>query len=237
MLKTTPVGIALLLVLSTAAISSDASLAKDRAPKPIAVLHGANSKIVKERMLRVLAEKEWKDLWSEHKLGVTDKKAMPRGFEYLDFDFDKVMIIAIFAGKGCCCDGFTCHSINERRDRIVVQVHSLTYQVGIASFPSRKVGEIPETQAWGILVLPRSNKEVVLERDVRDLIEDPPKWDKWVTFPSVKEEVTQLPSEKLWESIATIPFPKVAPHHLPRSGSTKWCVGKLEAENDLSRIR
>jgi hypothetical protein len=188
MLKCTTASLAPLLVLLTATPPSAAPLAKEQAAKPIAVLHGANSKIVKERMLRVLSEKDWKELWIEHKLGSVDKKEMPRDFEYLDFDFDKVMIIAIFQGKGCCCDGFTCHSISEDLDRIVVQVNSLSYQAGIASFPSGIVGEIPETQAWGILVLPRSNKEIVLKRVVRDRLTDPLVWEEWITFPSVKED-------------------------------------------------
>jgi len=34
-------------------------------------------------------------------------------------------------------------------------------------------------------------------------------------------------------SIATIPSPKDAPHPLPQSGSTKWCVGKLQRNRNF----
>src|SRR5262245_54062455 len=44
-----------------------------------------------------------------------------------------------------------------------------------------------------------------------------------------------LPSEKDWASIATILFLRDARHPLPRSGSTKWCVGIRRRNSDLWR--
>jgi hypothetical protein len=36
------------------------------------------------------------------------------------------------------------------------------------------------------VILPRSNKEVVLEHDVRNLIAEPPKWKEWARFPALE---------------------------------------------------
>jgi len=157
--------------------------AKPPAGKPLLTMYGANSKITKKKLLRVTSAKQWEALWAEHKLGSPIPKKLPDGFEYVELDFDKVMVIAVFGGG--CCTGYTVDSIMNTKTRITVRVKAHTYQTGFIR-PERCDSQVSETQAWGIFVLPRSDKEVLLEQDVRTLLADPPRWKPWKTLPAIK---------------------------------------------------
>jgi hypothetical protein len=147
--------------------------------KPLLTLHGRNSKIVKAKLLRITTAEGWRALWMEHKTGSAKPTDVPKDLEYAELDFDRVMVIAVFEGEGINCRGYSSHSITEVDGRIRVRVTAHTYQSGI---------DTPDTQAWGILVLPRSNKEVVLEHDVRSLIDEPAKWQEWTRFAELAEK-------------------------------------------------
>jgi hypothetical protein len=88
------------------------------------------------------------------------------------------MVLAVFAGNTSNCRGYTAESIREEGGRIIVRVFAHTYQSD---------EDTPSTQPWGVLVLPRSDKEVVLERDVRSLLSEPPRWKEWIAFPKISE--------------------------------------------------
>ena len=146
--------------------------------KPLIALHGRNSKIKKPKVVRITTAEDWQALWMEHKTGSAKPTDIPGDLEYADLDFKKVMAIGMFQGEGSHFAGFSSHSISEVEGRILVRVTAHTYQSG---------PETPATQAWGILILPRSDKEVVLEHDVQHLLGEPPKWKEWTRFPSFAE--------------------------------------------------
>jgi hypothetical protein len=161
-------------------LSAATCLAAGQDNKPLLTLYGRNSKITAMKVLRVTSEKEWKALWMEHKTGSPDPKILPGDLEYAELDFGKGMAIAVFEGEASNCAGYSAHSISEDRERITVRLRA--HQYG-------SVGATPATQAWGILVLPRSGKEIVLERDVRSHKIGPPVWKEWKKFaplPSAK---------------------------------------------------
>jgi hypothetical protein len=149
---------------------------KSASIKPLMTMYGRNSKITKEKVLRVLSAKEWKDLWIEHKLGFANPKDVPRDFEFVEFDFDKIMVIAVFGGQGSNQAGYTAYSISDDGRRITIRIDANPYSTG---FPG------DETQAWGILVLPQSDKEIVLQRNAQIYKHAPPSWEKWTTFPAM----------------------------------------------------
>jgi hypothetical protein len=157
-------------------------LAAGQDNKPLLTLYGRNSKITEMKVLRVTSEKEWKALWLEHKTGSPDPTVAPGDLEYAELDFGKVMAIAVFEGEASNCAGYTAHSISEDRERITVRLRAHSYGSAF---------ETPVTQAWGILVLPRSDKEIVLERDIRSEKIDPPVWKEWKKFPPLPS--TEVP--------------------------------------------
>ena len=156
--------------------SATTCLAADNDNKPLLTLYGRNSKITEAKLLRVTSEKEWNALWMEHKTGDRDPKTLSGDLEYVELDFGNVMAIAVFEGEAVNCRGYTAHSISEDAKRITVRVMAHRYG---------SLGETPATQAWGILVLPKSGKEIVLEHDVRRQKSGPPVWKEWKKFPAI----------------------------------------------------
>jgi hypothetical protein len=145
--------------------------------KPLITLYGRNSRIKERKLVRITTAEDWRALWREHKAGSTKPMDVPGDMEYAELDFENIMAIAVFEGSGINCRGYSSHSINEVEGRLLVRVRAHSYQSG---------EDTPATQAWGILILPRSAKEVVLEHDVRYLIDEPPKWKEWARFPALE---------------------------------------------------
>jgi hypothetical protein len=147
--------------------------------KPLATMWGRNSKIKHRKLVRITTAKDWQSLWFEHKTGSAKPKIVPIDLELLEVDFDKAMVIAVFEGEGVNCRGYSSHSISEVEGKFLIRLRAHTYQSG---------GDDSGTQAWGILVLPRSSKEVILQHDVKTLIGDRPKWEEWKRFPSLPKK-------------------------------------------------
>jgi hypothetical protein len=148
--------------------------------RPVVSMHGRTSKITDRRILRITREEEWKALWFEHKYGVTDSKDIPDDFEFVDADFDKHMVIAIFSQRDNS-KGLTAHTILEDDDHLTIRLNEHCYQSLVIAGGAPP----PVYQPWGVFVLPRSAKEIVLETDERDLIADPPSWKKWKTIAAI----------------------------------------------------
>lgn len=151
----------------------------DAKVKPLLTMYGRNSKIVKRKLLRITNAEDWLALWIEHKTGSPKPADVPRDLEYIELDFEKVMVVAVFEGIGAYCAGYTSDSISEVEDQILVRVRAHTYQSEYTT---------SDTQAWGILVIPRSTKEVVLERDLNHLVGAPSKWKEWKRFPAFPDK-------------------------------------------------
>ena len=122
--------------------------------KPLITLHGRKSKIKKPKLVRITTAEDWRALWLEHQTGSAKPADVPEDLESADLDFEKVMVIAVFEGEGINCRGYSSHSVNVIEGRIRVRVSAHDYQSML---------DTPDTHAWGILVFPRSNKEVVLD--------------------------------------------------------------------------
>ncbi len=150
------------------------------AVKPLVTLHGENSKIAEPRFVRITSEKDWQALWYEHKNGSPDCQH----FDYTDMeiDFEKMMVVAVFGGKVGMTSGYPFDSGFEDRKRIILRICTLGYQ--LLNPDAKAVERAFRSQPWGIYVFPRSDKEIVLERDDRRLLTQPPKWVKWKTLPA-----------------------------------------------------
>ncbi len=125
--------------------------------KPLLSMHGRFSKIKSPKVLRITNAEDWRALWLEHKTGSSKLEEMPVDLEYMDLVFEKLMAIVIFKGQGSNCNGYTLDTIGEVDGRILVRMDTLSFQS--AGVPGDKY----RSQAWGIIVLPRSNRGVVLE--------------------------------------------------------------------------
>jgi hypothetical protein len=153
--------------------------------KPLATLYGENSKIAEPKFLRITTEKEWTKVWYEHKYGSPD---IPHSDKtQTEFDFDKVMVVAVFGGKVGFNSGYYLDSAFEDRKRITLRIPGLGYQLG-PNPDGAAVERACRSQPWGVFVLPRSDKEIVLERDDRGRLDMPAKWVKWKTIPALSRQ-------------------------------------------------
>jgi len=145
----------------------------------LVTLNGEHSKIIQEKLVRVTRADDWEALWNEHKYGSENSDKVNGGAEMLEVDFRQLMAITVFEGIGVQCRGYTADSTIESDDRITIRIKKLSYSV---------VGDPIVSEAWGIFVLPKSNKEVIVEVDVRSTNAEPAKWKEWKKFPALSEK-------------------------------------------------
>ncbi len=134
------------------------------ARRPLAIVaswHGDKSGIDAATHLRIGSAEEFAGLWKRH----SEAKAP-------DVDFKDSMVIAIFQGKGWNSGGVSAEA-QEDDAQIVVRYNDLSYQT---------MGGGNEVTAWGIFVLPRSTKAVIVEDNVQGLIGHPPVWKERARF-------------------------------------------------------
>jgi hypothetical protein len=151
------------------------------AVKPLVTLHGENSKIAEPKFVRITSEKDWKALWYEHKYGSPDSQHLD--YTDIEIDFEKMMVVAVFGGKVGMTSGYPFDSGSEDRKRIILRLCTLGYQMA-PNADGEAVARALRSQPWGIYVFPRSDKEIVLERDDRRMLNQPAKWVKWKTLPA-----------------------------------------------------
>ena len=146
--------------------------------KPLQSFHGQYSKINEEKLLRITTEREWRSIWAEHTGGIAEPVSEIKP------DFHDQMVIAIFQGASGLCNGFEIESAIEKKDCIAIRVRALTFQFNLSSDSDANA---INSQAWGIFILPRSDKKVLVERDQQIEFSEPPQWVRWKTFPAISK--------------------------------------------------
>ena len=86
------------------------------------------------------------------------------------------MAIAIFLGKTWNSRGVSA-TVSEDDERVRVRFDSISYQT---------IGGADHVTPYGVLVIPRSAKEVVLEENVQGLIGGEPVWKVRARFPRIR---------------------------------------------------
>jgi len=167
--------LALVAVIAVGITGMDRLFAAEATPpalRPCVVLTGADSLVKSPGYVRVESEKEWASVWHHHK-GVEETKEHDAFFNPLGLpgiDFDRYMVIAVFCGSGWNSAGVTVASLTEERERLLLRFQGKWYQTAGPDGGGRPAC------AYGFLVLPRTEKTVVLEENVQHLIGGPPVW-------------------------------------------------------------
>jgi hypothetical protein len=167
----------LLFVISSAlAVASTSAQDLPKKLKPVFVYTGIDSKQTKQSFTRCTSQKEWQARWQEHR-GAEEKNDRCRCPE---IDFDSFMVVVIFHGKSDCNDGLEIVSTVEEKDCVRVRFKPMWYQIaGRGDY---------DTQSYVFCVLPRSQKAIVFEEDVKSIIADPPKWKEQAKLPAVEKK-------------------------------------------------
>jgi len=94
-------------------------------------------------------------------------------------DFDHYMVIAIFQGTGWNNAGVTVVEIVEEDNSIILRFANKYYQTGGTD------GGGQRTTAYGLFVLPRSKKPIILEENVQHNKGNPPIWKECIKFSEI----------------------------------------------------
>lgn len=157
--------------LSAAAALAQPAPAESRNElRPLVSWSGWDSRITQREYHRVMDAESWARLWQQH-AGPAPRDATGAP-QIPTVSFEACMVIAIFAGTGVNSSGIEIISITEDERRLRIRFDQRSYQT-MSAGPEDRGRQVSD---YGIFVLPRSGKEVVLEENVQRLIGEPPNW-------------------------------------------------------------
>jgi hypothetical protein len=145
--------------------------------KPCVEWVGAHSKILEKGFQRVRTQEDWDALWHRH-TGVNAQFAHSKDAYPPRIDFSRFEVIAFFRGPATNTDGEEVVSIGEVGDALRIRFDSITYQTMSVSGPDH--GE--KCEPFGIWVIDRTSKPIVIEENVQGLLNQPPKWKEQRRF-------------------------------------------------------
>jgi hypothetical protein len=134
--------------------------------RPLVVVDGDDSKVTRGALVCVSTDKEWNETWAEH-VGIKVEHVLEKR---LEVDFSRVMVVAVFLGDSVNCNGIEVTEILESPSFLTIRVTRRGYQSHISHRPD------PPERPYAFIVLPKSDKEIVLEEDRQRLKGQPPLW-------------------------------------------------------------
>lgn len=147
--------------------------------RALVTLTGASSKA--ERGVELArTEPNFIRLWQRH-IGAKETGEYNAHYNEIGLpvvDFDRCMVVAIFEGDTWNSAGFSVHSIFERSGRLILRYEAKSYQT------SGPDGGGRQASPYAFFVLPRFDKEIVMERNVQRLIRGGPVWKQQASFPA-----------------------------------------------------
>lgn len=182
------IGISLLFVrLSVAEEQNSAAGAKgdQKAARPLVILTGTDSQIKEQHCYLIRSEKEWVKIWFRHK-GIKEPESYDRYYNPLslpEINFDKCVVLAIFQGNGWNSAGLKVVDLLESKDRILLRFDEKSYQ----TMGSDLAGGANKVTVYGFFVMPRSDKTLIIEENVQNLLGQPPVWKQRAKFDAVRD--------------------------------------------------
>jgi hypothetical protein len=156
------------------------------AQMPAISLVGPNSSIHQRRFERIRDENAWQALWELHA-----KDAGPRAAQgwllQPRIDFKNYEVIAFFRGDSTNHNGEVVQTVLTEGSFVVLRFDSITYQTASPLNAPDVSGGVPCTP-YGIWVIPRSSKPVVLEENVQGLKDKPAQWELQHHFPGQPDD-------------------------------------------------
>jgi hypothetical protein len=173
------IGVAAIVLLACSTASSTHESGREpSAFDPLVSLHGARSSVAKLRYERITTKKDWDKLWSEHTAGSGAKNHVVHS-STPTIDFKRCMVVAVFSGPAWNCDGHYVKSTSDEGSFLRMRFDSYTYQTAGPDGGGQRV------RPFGIWVLPRSVKAIILEENTQGLIGKPPIWKERKRWPAL----------------------------------------------------
>lgn len=130
------------------------------------VLTGNDSHVLKPAYIRVQSAAEWKKTWLGH-LGLTEDTIYRAAMEV---DFNRCIVIAVFGDNSENSCGYRIDSVREDKNSIVVRLDDISYQT------EGPDGGADRVAPYAFIVLPKSKKTVILEKNEQIYIGEAAEW-------------------------------------------------------------
>jgi hypothetical protein len=143
--------------------------AADKDVGPYVSLSGKHSMITERSYLRIATHDAWTKLWLRH----VGQPPVERYDEYYNpaarplVDFDKCQVLAILQGKRWNSAGVKVVSAVEEETVVRVRFDDKSFQT---------MGGAEAVTAYGIFVMPKTTKPILLEENIQGLIGGDPIW-------------------------------------------------------------
>ena len=96
-------------------------------------------------------------------------------------DFEACDALFVFGGDRVNCNGYRIMDVIEEDDAVTIRIERISYQT--SSFNGEDKGDA--ARPWAMMVLPHTDKTILLEENVQGLIGEPPKWKQRAAFPGL----------------------------------------------------
>lgn len=157
-------------------IAADTSNTAD-VTAPLVVLTGNDSHVKQRTYERIESPEDWKKAWLTHLGEERDTIYRPA----MEVDFSRCEVIAIFKGESWNSCGFRIDSVTEQDDSMLVRFEGIYYQTGGPDGGGDRV------TPFAFVVLPKSEKPIVLEDNVQQYKAHPPEWNEVARLTAKKE--------------------------------------------------
>lgn len=144
------------------------------------VMTGSESEIATPRHHLAASQEVFDELWVEH-MGDRVQRAAQGSPMPPRIDFDACEAILIFAGDGFNSNGFRVADVINEPDAVTVRVERISYQT--ASFDGPDRGD--PARPWAMLLLPATDRTIILEENVQGLIGGEAIWQQRAAFPGL----------------------------------------------------
>lgn len=137
--------------------------------RPCVAIAGPDSLMDGPKFVRATTPEEWAAVWDAHSsAGKPDLRAADRLRP--EVDFSRFMVIAFFRGESWNGDGERVESIDENDERVRIRFDKMSYQTFGPGGGGVRV------RTYGIWVIDRTSKPIVLEENVQGLKNEPATW-------------------------------------------------------------
>ena len=155
---------------------------------PMAIVAGGDSKIEEASIRRITSAAELRKVWLEHHGTTYDSIHSPT----FEVDMSRCEVVAVFLGKMFNTAGMHVVSVMDDGDVIVVRFIDDGFQTLGRLNDADAEGGARKTTPYAFIVLPKSDKVICVEHDVRQYTRDPPSW-KEIARLSAKTASTTKP--------------------------------------------
>ncbi|WP_425399735.1 hypothetical protein [Aeoliella sp.] len=143
---------------------------------PLAVLSDDDSHVTQASFRRIDTQQQWSQVWLEH-LDIEPVYDNPNR-ESFQVDFKRCMVVAIFGGATTNTAGYRVDTVTNEVNTVVLRFEARTYQTAGPN------GGAAHVTPYAFVVLPKTTKNIVLERSAERYKGQPPVWRKVAELPA-----------------------------------------------------